>query len=70
VSELIIHPVEKIFSRTGEKEAFAPLAAGNFDIAADGRSRMLLGDQSTVTTSVKVVLNWFEDLNQTVPPRQ
>lgn len=28
---------------------------------------MVLGDKSTITTSVKVVLNWFEELKQLVP---
>ena len=28
---------------------------------------MVVGDETTTTTSVKVVLNWFEELKQRVP---
>jgi hypothetical protein len=44
--------------------------AANYDVAADGSFLMVLGDESTITTSVKVVLNWFGELNRLVPSGQ
>jgi hypothetical protein len=40
----------------------------NFDIAPDGKSFVWIeGDESRIATEVKVVLNWFEELERLAP---
>jgi hypothetical protein len=51
-------------------ESFAipgPFGSTNYDIADDGRFLMVLADERPVTTKLRVVLNWFEELKRRVP---
>ena len=51
-------------------ETFAipgPFGATNYDIADDGRFLMVLADERPVTTKLRVILNWFEELKQRAP---
>ncbi len=44
-----------------------PYRATNYDVAENGDFLMLLGTDATVTTELKVVLNWFEELRELAP---
>ena len=40
----------------------------NYDVAPDGRFLMIQEPQEPTPLGIKVVLNWFEELKQLVPP--
>ena len=44
-----------------------PWTVPNYDITADGRFVMLLGDQDVEPPELVVVVNWFEQLRELAP---
>jgi hypothetical protein len=47
-----------------------PFSVPGYDVALDGQRFLMVkeSEQGTVHTHVNVVLNWFEELRQRVPP--
>jgi len=69
-AEVVADPVFSVVRRTVLFEGpYVPNAFHtNYDVAGDGR-RFVMVESAESTTEVVMVLNWFEELRQTVPRR-